>query len=447
MKIICADHVLPVSAPPITGGAVAIEGTEIAAVGNAADLAERYPHAEIENMGEAAIIPGLVNCHSHLEITAMRGLLDAVESDFRAWLLKLNNTRSGLSEAEIETAAIAGAVEGARAGVTFFADVGRTAKAALASLKTVGLRGIVYQETEFSPDSRTADDDLEKLREKFLEVRENASELVEAGISPHSPYTVSRRLFEKIAALAAGENIKLSIHAAESLQEENLLRYGEGFFIEVFAKFGLQWTSPKSSPIEFLARTGILEARPLLVHCVNVSAADIGAIEASGSGIAHCPRSNAKFGHGVAPLEAFLDAGIPAGLGSDSVASNNVCDLLEEACFAALAARNRADKKRFITAADVLYAATLGGARAVGYDGRIGSLEAGKQADLAIVSLAGISQLPVNDVAAALVFSSNARDVRSTIVAGREVFREGRVTAVDEQELALALRSIAAKFA
>ncbi len=216
MKIICADHVLPISVSPIANGAVAIEGSEIAAVGTAADLAVRFPHAEIENMGEAAILPGLVNCHSHLEITPMRGLLDAVESDFRSWLLKLNGLRSMLSDAEIEAAAMAGAVEGARAGVTFFGDVGRSGEAAAAALKTVGLRGIVYQETEFSPDDRTADDDLEKLFDKFSRLREDATELVEAGLSPHSAYTVSRRLFEKIAKLSAEEKIKLSIHAAES---------------------------------------------------------------------------------------------------------------------------------------------------------------------------------------------------------------------------------------
>ena len=225
-----------------------------------------------------------------------------------------------------------------------------------------------------------------------------------------------------------------------------MLRHGEGFFTEVFAKFGVEWASPDCSPIEFLAQTGILEMRPLLVHCVNASRSDIDAIAASGSGIAHCPKSNAKFGHGVPPLEEFLDAGIPVGLGSDSVASNNICDLLEEARFAAFAARNRTGKKRFISAEDVLYAATLGGARAVGYADRIGSLEVGKQADLAAVSLTDLTQLPVTDIAAALVFSSNARDVKMTMVAGREIYRDGRVATVDEAELRLALKITAAKF-
>jgi 5-methylthioadenosine/S-adenosylhomocysteine deaminase len=149
-----------------------------------------------------------------------------------------------------------------------------------------------------------------------------------------------------------------------------------------------------------------------LAHCVKVSDSDIAKIAANGASIAHCPKSNAKFGHGYAPFEKILDAGISVGLGSDSVASNNVCDLIEEARFAALAARNLSGSKRFISAKDVLEATTLGGARAMGLDHLIGTLERGKQADIAVVSLEHQAQQPVNDVEAALVFSSNARDVR-----------------------------------
>ena len=167
MKVLSADHVLPISSEPISAGAVAIDGTEIIAVGGRWEILEKYPDASHEDLGQAAILPGFVNCHSHLEITAMRGALDDVEHDFRAWLLRLNDLRSKMSEAEIEAAAIAGAEEGAAAGVTCFGDIGRYGKAGFEALKKTGLRGVLFQETEFSPDSRTADDDFEQLRKSF----------------------------------------------------------------------------------------------------------------------------------------------------------------------------------------------------------------------------------------------------------------------------------------
>ena len=155
---------------------------------------------------------------------------------------------------------------------------------------------------------------------------------------------------------------------------------------------------------------------------MTVSDSDLELIHDSGLSIAHCPKSNAKFGHGYAPFEKFLDLGISVGLGSDSVASNNVCDLLEESRFAVLASRNRPDRKRFISSREVLGAATLGGAKALGLVHKIGTLEVGKEADIAVVSLGSPAQSPVNDVEAALVFSSNARDVVATIVAGKIVY-------------------------
>ncbi|HLA94185.1 MAG TPA: amidohydrolase family protein, partial [Pyrinomonadaceae bacterium] len=210
-------------------------------------------------------------------------------------------------------------------------------------------------------------------------------------------------------------------HAAESDDEMNLISSGEGLFNEFYERFGLEWESPHCSPIEYLERLGVLSARPLLAHCVRVSESDIGRIAANGAAIAHCPKSNAKFGHGYAPFEKFLEAGIGVGLGSDSVASNNVCDLLEESRFAALAARNHPERKRFVTAKDALETATIGGATALGLDHLIGTLEPGKQADLAVVSLTHQAQQPVNDIYAALVFSSNGRDVVRTMVNGVKV--------------------------
>lgn len=422
MKILTADYVLPIASEPIRDGAVVIEGSTIIDVGPGVAMLERFPEAEVNAFGEAAILPGFVNCHSHLEVTAMRGALDDVEHDFRSWLLKLNDLRAAMSDDAIEEAAFRGAREGARAGVTCFGDIGRNGRAGLNGLKRAGLRGIVFQETEFSPDNRTAERDLSYLVKKFELLRADETELVRVGLSPHSPYTVGSRLFEMIAQMSIIDRIPITIHAAESANETELMMHGTGFFTEVYEKFDVEWQSPHCTTIEYLERLGVLSARPLLAHCVEVSDRDISRIAANGAKIAHCPKSNAKFGHGYAPFEKFADAGIAVGLGSDSVASNNVCDMLEEARFAALSARNRPDSKRFVGAREVLRASTLGGAQALGMEDIVGTLRSGKQADIAVVSLENIAQQPVSDIEAALVFSSNARDVMMTFVAGEAVY-------------------------
>lgn len=446
MKILSAEYVLPISAEPIRDGAIAIERDRIMAVGKRAELTEKFPGAESESFGEAAVLPGFVNCHSHLEITAMRGFLDSVEHDFFAWLIKLTVTRGEkLTDKDIEIAAIAGALEGARGGVTCFGDIGRYGRAGLEALKANGLRGVVYQETEFSPNDGSAAEDFEKLKEKFLALRADETPLVKMGLSPHSPYTVGPELFRRITEYALAENVKTTIHAAESAEERELMEHGTGFFAEMHKKYSSDWQSPHCSTIEYLSDLGVLAAKPLLAHCVTVSESDIELIAASGIRIAHCPKSNAKFAHGWAPFEQFMDAGLPVGFGSDSVASNNSCDILEEGRFAVLGARNRLGRKRFITDREAICTATLGGARALGLEDETGTLEPGKQADLAVFSLANIAQQPIHDVYSALVFASNARDCIMTMVAGQEIYRGGESKKVDEGEIKAKMREMAAK--
>ena len=446
MKILSADFVLPICAEPLASGSIAIDKTKIVAVGTKSELAEKFPAAESEDFGESVIMPGLINCHSHLEITAMRGFLDDVEEDFYSWLMKLTATRAEtLNDKDIENAATCGALEGARAGVTCFGDIGRFGKAGFNALKANGLRGIVFQETEFSPKNEEAENEFAKLRDKFLELKETETELVKVGISPHAPYTVSRKLFEKITDYAIAENVNISVHAAESNQERDFFETGEGFFAEVYKKLNLKWNAPRVSPIEYLAEIGVLQAKPLLAHCVKVSDRDIELIAETNSRIAHCAKSNAKFGHGVAPLEKFLAKKIRIGFGSDSVASNNTCDILEEARFATLFARISENRKRFFSAKEIIETATLGASRALGLEREIGTLEVGKQADLIVISLNNVAQIPIHNVYSTLLFASNARDVRMTMVAGAEIYRDGLAKNIDEAEIKAKMREMGKK--
>jgi cytosine/adenosine deaminase-related metal-dependent hydrolase len=437
-KLYSARWVLPITSETIEVGAVVVEGRRIAAVGTRAELAARFPAAQVEEFGDAAIMPGLVNCHTHLELTAMRGFLEPEEGDFFAWLRKVTRSRNELmTEADLYVSAACGAVESLRAGVTTVGDAGDSGRTTMPAMTDAGLRGIVFQES-FGADEREAAVQLEKTRAKIAGLRPLETALVRLGLSPHSPYTVSRPLIELLTDFALAEALPVMMHAAESHAEELFLSEGAGPFAENYRARGFRWSAPGLSTIQYLASIGFLRTRPLLAHCIRLDRRDIETLVEHDAAVAHCPKSNAKLGHGRAPLADFLDAGVTLGLGSDSVASNNTNDLLEEARFALLASRAAGaalGDNRMLAAPDLLRAATHGGASALGLDEAIGSLEAGKEADLAVFRLDGSHQRPVYDATAALVFSTSGRDALLTVVAGREVYRDGRVTTLDEESL------------
>jgi cytosine/adenosine deaminase-related metal-dependent hydrolase len=448
--IYSAQWLLPVASPAIGAGALAVEGARIVGVGTRDELAGRFPDAAREDFGEAAIVPGLVNCHSHLELTAMRGYLEDVEDFFLAWLRKLTVARNErMTAGDLRASAAWGAVEALRAGVTCVGDASDSGATTAQALREAGLRGVVFQEA-FGPDPSAAGEQAAKLREKVSRLRGAETELVGIGVSPHAPYTVSAPLFESLTGYALAEGLPMMIHAAESQAEQLFMLEGEGPFAEMLRRRGVGWRAPKVSTIQYLKNLGVLAARPLLAHCVRADDADLVAISEAGASAAHCPKSNAKLGHGRAPFAAMLGAGLSVGLGSDSVAANNNCDLLEEARFAALASRAAGDKLsdgQMVSAEDVLRAATLGGAHALGLGRRVGALAAGLEADFAVVGLGGAHQRPVYDPASTLVFSSSGRDVLLTVVAGRELFRDGRVTTVDEDRLRARILEIRSKLA
>jgi len=419
--IYSARWVVPVSATPIEHGAVAVEGQRIAGIGTQAEIVARYPKFNVDSLGEAIIFPGLVNIHTHLELTAMRGYLEKEESDFFAWLRKLTVARLELmTPDDIRVSATWGACEAARAGITCVGDASDSGMMSMMALRDVGLRGVVYQES-FGPDARLAHENFEKLKTKVHELRTIESELLRAGVSPHAPYTVCGPQLELIAGFARDEQLPLMMHAAESAAEDQLVREGCGAFADGLARRAIEWKAPGVSTIQYLKQVGVLDVQPLLAHCIRVDDRDIETLRETGSKVAHCPKSNAKLGHGRAPFARFLESGIAVGFGSDSVASNNTCDILEEARFATLMARAGGG---LVPGADALRVATFGR-----------GLSEGVLADLTVVSLTGVHQLPSYDPIATLIFASSGRDVILTVVAGREVYRNGRVSNVDEDRL------------
>jgi len=458
-KIYSARWVLPIASPPIDNGAVVVDDSVIVAVGSRSDVQTAFPHEPHEDFGNAAILPGLINAHSHLELTIMRGFLEREEHDFFAWLKKLTIARLKMTDEDLFVSAGCGAIEAARAGITCLGDSSSFAAQSMRAITEVGLRAIVYQES-FGPDPKLAEENVGKLRAQLDAMRPFETSVVRAGVSPHAPYTVSAPQLEMISQLALDEGLPVMMHAAESQAERQFLQDGAGPFAEGLRARGIEWRAPGVSTMRYLHDHGVLDAKPLLAHCINVDDDDLNLIKDAAAGIAHCPKSNAKLGHGRAPFASFIAHGINVGFGSDSVASNNVCDILEEARFGTLLARlSRVASRRVgnddarpageamapVSAQQSLFAATLGSARALRLDEQVGALREGLQADIAIVNLAGSPHQPVRDPHDALVFSASGRDVLLTIVAGKEIYRNQRVLSVDEKDLQSRLEHLSRK--
>ena len=289
----------------------------------------------------------------------------------------------------------------------------------------------MYQEV-FGPAAEQHDASMAGLVAAIARHRPLVTDLVTLGVSPHAPYTVHDDLMVDTAAYSLRERLPMAIHLAESAEEIAFLREGEGPFAEVLRARGIPVVRRSHSPVHWLVEMGVLVAQPLLIHCVRVDPTDISFIADAGCAVAHCPASNAKFGHGVAPVRAMLDAGIRVGLGSDSVASNNQMDLLGEARLAALLQNAVGGRSDALSGEQALALATIGGARALGLADRIGTLDVGKAADLAAFPVDGARGVPTTDPVAAAVYALPGTVARLVCVAGRELVRDGRiVTQID----------------
>jgi 5-methylthioadenosine/S-adenosylhomocysteine deaminase len=438
-----ARWVLPVTAPPIHDGAVLVDGEgRIAAVGRAGDIAPPEG-ADVHELGETALLPGLVNVHMHLELSVMRGLLDDLA--FTDWIPALLAARrnAGLDEDDFAAATRWSLVEAVAAGIT---TVGATEDSAAGfhALRESGQRGVVFREV-FGPAPAQCNESVARLGRQLAAMRDAETDRVRVGVSPHAPYTVSEPLFRAVARLAIDQDVPIAIHAAESEAESKFVAEGGGVFADRLRRRGIAVEPRARSTIAWLDVLGVLEARPLLIHCVQVDERDVRRIADSGSTVAHCAIANARLGHGTAPLAALLDAGVTVGLGTDSVASNNRVDLLEEGRVAQLLQRSLRQDPAALPSERLLRLATLDGARALGLDGRIGSLDVGKDADLCAVSLAAPHARPVHDPCSALFHAARGSDVVLTVAGGRVLYRNGRFFTLDAAAAGAAVERLAAR--
>jgi 5-methylthioadenosine/S-adenosylhomocysteine deaminase len=419
-----ARWVLPITQPPIENGTVVEEHGVITYVGPR----QTAPPGDDTDMGDAILLPGLVNTHTHLELTVMRGFLE--DCRFTVWIDKLRQSRNdALTDDMLLDSARFGIVEGLQAGVTTYADT-CSSGVVMSAMREHGVRGIMYHEV-FGPDPAKASAAVRELEDRIVTLESEQTDLVKLGISPHAPYTVSDPLYETAARFANQRGLPLAMHIAESEAEQRHVVDGGGDFSENLNKRGIPTVGRARSPIALLEARGALERGPLLIHCVRADDIDIEIMARHRCAVAHCPASNAKFGHGIAPILPFLAAGIRVGIGSDSVASNNRMDILDEARLAVLIHRAATRRHDAFGADEALRLATLGGARALGIESRTGSLEVGKDADLAAFRTDTTRTTPIGDPYAAAVFALPGQSAELVTVRGKVLVERGRVLAAD----------------
>jgi cytosine/adenosine deaminase-related metal-dependent hydrolase len=417
---VSADWVLPVDGPPVEGGLVRYEDGAVVEV--TTGRAERH-HAD------AAIVPGFVNAHSHLEYAMYAGFGDG--QAFGPWIATHVERKNRLEREDMVAIARLGVLESLRAGIATTADYSFSGAAATAATE-LGLRATVYLEV-FATDPAEAERQFNDKREQIDE-----SELVSIGVSPHAPYTCSLETYRWCLSLG----IPVGTHLAESANENEWLEHGSG------PLYGIPILVPPTGKRAVASLEPVLGPDLLCAHCVEVNDSEIALLAERNVPVAHCPRSNALLGCGIAPVAELRAADVRVGLGTDSPASAPSFDMFEEMRTAIYVARARTKRPEALLASDALRMATLDAARALRIEDQVGTLTPGKRADLTVVSLAGSPYHPVEDPAAAVVFGGSPERVLETIVDGHtryanednEQWREVRSTASAARQRMLAPR-------
>jgi 5-methylthioadenosine/S-adenosylhomocysteine deaminase len=404
-----AAWVAPMDGPPIPRGAVLVgDDGRIEAVGPDAAIPSPPGLARFD-YSDSVLLPGLINTHTHLELTGFEG--QAPDDDFPSWIRRVRTLKAGREAGDFLAGARRGLAACYAAGVTTVADTGDSG-AVIEALSEAGGSGIAYHEV-FGPHPDQLVESLTGLQHRVDELRRFTTERVRLGVSPHAPYTVSAPLYMAVARWAEREGLPIAVHLAESRAESELLASATGAFAEAWTARGIPLPPPPGrSPVAWLESHGVLGPATLAIHAVQVDATDVATLARHRTAVAHCPLSNRRHGHGEAPLGSLLAAGIRVGIGTDSVASVGNLDLMAEA----RAARALGG----LGAEEALSMVTRAAARALGLDGEVGVLRPGAWADIAVIGIPTIGD-PNGVPEAAL--GSGPEDVLETVLGGRTVFR------------------------
>ncbi len=404
-------------------GAVAVKGDSILAVGPEAEIKANYSATQIVDCGEKILMPGLVNAHTHIPMTLLRGLADDLRLD--VWLMgyMMPVEREFVSPDFCRLGSLIACAEFIKSGVTSFADMYYFEDDVAKATAEAGLRGVCGQTVmKFpTPDAKSYDDSLAMARD-FIQ-RWKGHPLIVPSVSPHAPYTCTPEILKATAELAVEFDVPLHTHLAETAFEVENMRNENNMPV-----------------IPFVKKQGLFEAKVLAAHCVHIDDGEIRTLQHYNAGVAHNPSSNLKLASGFAPVTKMLEVGLNVGIGTDGPASNNDLDMFEEMRLAAFVAKAINSDPTALPAPQALSMATRIGARALHMGEITGSLEPGKRADLILVDTSPLHNSPrferdVNNAYAQIVYASKSTDVSDVMVNGKWLMRQHALLTLNETDL------------
>ena len=412
----------------IEHGAIAIEGSRIIAVGGP-EVSRQFEATQTIDAGGDIVMPGMINTHTHVSMTIFRGLGDDVPNRLERFIFPLE--AMVVNADNVYKGALLGVVEMVLSGATTFVDMYYFEDQVARAAKAVGMRGVLG-ETIIGFPAPDADEPYGGLDYAKRFIREFADDdLIVPALAPHAPYTMDTEHLKQVADAARELGVPILLHLSETQKEIDRIE----------SEFQM-------SPVEYMDAVGLLVDNLVAAHCIFVDAADIELLSERGVGVSHNIVSNIKAGKGVAPVLEMLAAGVDVGLGTDGPMSGNTLDMIGLLGYTAKLHKLAALDRRAMPAKEVVAMATIGGARAINMQDRIGSLEPGKLADLIIIDTHSVNMVPMYDVYSALVYAANSRDVHTVIINGRQVVRDRKVLTVDVEKVkrdVLELRDLIAK--
>lgn len=417
--LITGGTVVTMAGPNLERGSVVVRDGEIIDVGPSADIDGKYNAKQTIRAGGMAVTPGFVNAHTHAPMVLFRGIAD--DRDLMDWLTNFifPAEAKNVDREFVKWGTRLAAAEMIRSGTTTFADMYYFEADIAREAKAAGLRGVLANTfIDFpAPDNKTWDAAVAYMRDFSRQWKGDS--LITPALAPHAPYTVSTDHLKQVRALATELGAPILIHVSETKDE-------------------LRQVAEKQNgmtPGAYLDSIGFLGDDVVAAHGVHLTPEELRIFAARKTGVAHCPESNQMLASGVAPIVDMVRAGMEVGLGTDGPAgSNNNLDMVEEMASAARLQKVMRNDPKAISAREVLRLATIGGAQVLGLDQKIGTLERGKRADLAIIDLQSVKVQPVYSVESAIVYAASGNSVVTTICDGRILMRRGEVLTVNEAE-------------
>ena len=415
-------------------GAVAIKGDSIVAVGHADAITERYSATEIVDCASCAIMPGLINAHTHVPMTLLRGLADDLRLDVWLYGYMLPVEKHFVTPDFVTLGAQLACAEMIASGVTTVNDMYYFEDSIAQALASAGMRALCSQTIMQypTPDAASWDESLVAC-EQFIQ-KWKGHPLIVPVVAPHSPYTCSGTLLFRCAEMAIKYDVPLHIHISETYQEVDDSRREHGMPV-----------------VNWVKKNGLLEARVIAAHCTAIDQGEMRTLQRAGATVAHNPTANLKLASGIANVTQMLATGLHVGIGTDGPASNNDLDHFEEMRLAALLAKGSTRDPVVVPARTAVAMATIEGARALHIGNITGSLESGKRADVIVLNLAALHNTPnyyslsrnPNSIYTQIVYAGKSSDVRDVWVNGRCLMRERRLLTLDEGEIRTRANDIA----